>query len=188
MDVWQNTPQTTLCEVSGKDLLVQGNAGRQAHCLGKHVNLTSMPPFVMGIDTAGNSKTLSFKLAADRLRGSSSSSKLFRLFHAIDLFHYQCSEQSTSQVRLLSPVVSPVVAPMVIAQPAALRAAPYFTHTNMPSTPRAPDLTSSVLHHRREVTPTCCLSVGPAWSFLLSPSVSVVCKPLQADLACAFRL
>ena len=49
---------------------------------------------------AGNSKTLSFKLAADRLRGSSSTSKLFRLFHAIDLFHYQCSEQSTSQVRL----------------------------------------------------------------------------------------
>ena len=50
---------------------------------------------------AGNSKTLSFKLAADRMRGKASSSKLFRLFNAIDLFHYQCSEKSTSQVHLL---------------------------------------------------------------------------------------
>ncbi|KAL0055748.1 hypothetical protein WJX82_004037 [Trebouxia sp. C0006] len=56
---------------------------------------TKTPLVIIG--TPGNSKTLSFKLAADRLRGSSSSSKLFRLFHAVDLFHYQCSQQSTSQ-------------------------------------------------------------------------------------------
>ena len=55
---------------------------------------------------AGNSKTLSFKLAADRLRGSSSSAKLFRLFHAVDLFHYQCCEQSTSQVTSLCTVAA----------------------------------------------------------------------------------
>ena len=69
---------------------------------------------------AGNSKTLSFKLAADRMRGKASSSKLFRLFYAIDLFHYQCSEKSTSQVKLLSgfcvpqlPASTPTVATAV---------------------------------------------------------------------------
>lgn len=81
----------------------QCTAGGKALILGNILGLATC------LVCAGNSKTLSFKLAADRLRGSSSSSKLFRLFHAIDLFHYQCSEQSTSQVSLLFWILHTIV-------------------------------------------------------------------------------
>ena len=52
--------------------------------------LTAGPP--------GCSKTLSFKIASETMRGEKSQCKFFRSFVAIhgDVFHYQCSEHSTS--------------------------------------------------------------------------------------------
>jgi hypothetical protein len=46
----------------------------------------------------GCSKTLSFKIAQETMRGDKSQSEFFRFFVAIhgDVFHYQCSEHSTS--------------------------------------------------------------------------------------------
>ena len=52
------------------------------------------------IFAAGNSKTLSLKLAAERLRGEHGPYPFFRTFDAMDVFPYQCSEQSTSHVFL----------------------------------------------------------------------------------------
>eukprot|EP00761_Pharyngomonas_kirbyi_P005972 gb/GECH01005978.1/.p1 GENE.gb/GECH01005978.1/~~gb/GECH01005978.1/.p1 ORF type:complete len:4701 (+),score=834.10 gb/GECH01005978.1/:1-14103(+) len=56
--------------------------------------LTRIPLILIG--PPGNAKTLSFKIATENLRGSSSPSPFFRDFPAVDVFSYQCSEYSTS--------------------------------------------------------------------------------------------
>jgi hypothetical protein len=43
----------------------------------------------------GCSKTLSFSIAVENMKGKQSSQALYRSFHHIHPFHYQCSEQST---------------------------------------------------------------------------------------------
>ena len=62
-----------------------------------HLSKSTTQGFVAAV---GNSKTLSLTLAAERLRGEHGPYPFFRTFDAMDVFPYQCSEQSTSHVCL----------------------------------------------------------------------------------------
>jgi hypothetical protein len=48
----------------------------------------------------GCSKTLSFTIAADNMKGPGSSRPFYQLLHQISTFRYQCSVYSTDKVRL----------------------------------------------------------------------------------------